>query len=99
MLLGWLLLLGKAVEVNREKDREMTEKRNGYVSEEMEAAKKVVVELSAVENKSAMSDIKEIRVLLMTSGYQSYYHPSVTVKLVEKNTSILQNQRHFKKDR
>lgn len=81
MLLGWLLLLGKAVEVNREKDREMTEKRNGYVSEEMEAAKKVVVELSAVENKSAMSDIKEIRVLLMTSGYQSYYHPSVTVKL------------------
>lgn len=81
VLLGWLLLLGKAVEVNREKDREMTEKRNGYVSEEMEAAKKVVVELSAVENKSAMSDIKEIRVLLMTSGYQSYYHPSVTVKL------------------
>ena len=28
VLLGWLLLLGKAVEVNREKDREMTEKRN-----------------------------------------------------------------------
>lgn len=81
VLLGWLLLLGKAVEVNQEKDREMTEKRNGYVSEEMEAAKKVVVELSAVENKSAMSDIKEIRVLLMTSGYQSYYHSSVTVKL------------------
>ena len=45
VLLGWLLLLGKAVEVNREKDREMTEKRNGYVSEEMEAAKRVVVEL------------------------------------------------------
>ena len=65
VLLGWLLLLGKAAEVNREK-REVRETDKKIKSVEV--------------TKNNKAEEPSIRVLLTDSSWQSYYHPSVTIK-------------------
>ena len=65
VLLGWLLLLGKAAEVNREK-KEVRETDEKIKSEEV--------------TKNNKAEEPSIRVLLTDSSWQSYYHPSVTIK-------------------
>lgn len=70
-VLGWLLLFYKAIEVNEN------------AKEEALAWEKEAVTGTGEENKAATVESVPItiRVLLMDSGYRTYYHPSVTLQM------------------
>ena len=70
-VLGWLLLFYKAIEVNEN------------AKEEDLAWEKEAVTGTGEENKAATAESVPItiRVLLMDSGYRTYYHPSVTLQM------------------
>ena len=91
VFLGWLLLFYKAVEVNQSRTQEKEEKHNlaenvreESASEESGSEESILEESNSDEMFSESktqqeSPDPEIRVLLMDSDYQSYYHDSVTV--------------------
>ena len=75
VLLGWLLLFGKAIEINRGKT--IGEKTTG------EKTTKDSIGLVCIGVQNAKTEKMTepfIRVLLMDSSWNSYYHPSVTLQ-------------------
>lgn len=85
-LLGWLILLEQAVSVNvkekteyirLEKERQEKERQEKERQAEEDISAKAR-EAPAAKEKTSDTD-EEIRVLLMDTDYQSYYHSSVSV--------------------
>ncbi len=84
-LLGWLMLLEQAVSVNvKEKTEYIRQEKERQAQRKQEKEMKDT-QLPTPSAKADASDPEasdtdeEIRVLLMDTDYQSYYHPSVSV--------------------
>lgn len=90
VLLGWLLLFDKAVEVNRTREKENFKPRMGCAlgiagaggaKSKTTAKEKSFVDGGSTDNMTPPACSGNIRVLLMDSGYQSYYHPYVALSV------------------
>ena len=84
VLLGWLLLFGKAAEMNKRSEegakRELKEK-----------------EKETAENKVQQQE-PSIRVLLTDSSWQSCYHPSVTIEQKGKEHTYTPDSQELQND-
>ena len=80
LLILWIGLINEAITLNLHEKNTEKEKQNiaNMPAEDIETEEKA--EEIRLETELLKEDVKKIRVLLMDSDYQSYYHPEVSLR-------------------
>ena len=84
LLILWIGLINEAITLNLHEKNTGREKQNiaNMPAEDIETEEKAEEKAEEIrlETELLKEDVKKIRVLLMDSDYQSYYHPEVSLR-------------------